>query len=87
MGKRTVIKDDGGTVFFKTIMDEHFIRYMLPFFKEDTRYWSKVLKIPDQVKLMDGFVNGEILNSVCPPRQNDLGRFIIKDALAFAMHK
>jgi len=73
MGKKTVVKDDGSIMFFKAIMDEHLIRYMQPFFKEDTRYWSKVLKIPDQVKIMDGFVDGEILKGVRTPPPPDPG--------------
>lgn len=59
----------GTYVFFRAIMDTHLIKYLQPFFVEDTQFWFKKLRKKPVPPLMVNFVNGLVANEVysfCP---------------------
>ena len=80
LSSKTVTWNGGSYVFFQTIMDSELVKYMQPFFVEDTQYWFKRLRKKPVPPLFVDFVDGMILHQVreCRLHWHNLGNLQCK---------
>lgn len=76
---KTVTWREGSYVFFRAIMDTHLIKYLQPFFVEETQFWFQKLRRKPVPPLMTSFVDGLVVNEVTPNSTRHAASLKMKD--------